>query len=78
MTMMTITNQIFQLDNLRLPPTFNDFQDIPDILFQPPPAISKQSTFNQSGPVRVPIFSQQQQKMLLIESEVLPLLPVNR
>ena len=43
-------------------PTFNDFQDIPDILFQPPPAISSQSTFNQSRPIIAPIFSQQQPK----------------
>ena len=46
-------------------PTANDFQDIPDILFQPPPEISSQSTFNQSQPNfynKPSIFSQLQQQ----------------
>ena len=44
-------------------PTANDFQDLPDILFQPLPEISSQSTFNQSRPnlYNKPIFSQLQQ-----------------
>ena len=43
-------------------PTTNDFQDLPDILFQPPPEISTQSTFNQSQPnlYNKPITSQPQ------------------
>ena len=46
-------------------PTPNDFQDIPDILFQPPLEISSQSTFNQSQPnfySKPSIFSQLQQQ----------------
>ena len=44
-------------------PTANNFQDIPDFLFQPPPEISTQSTFNQSQSnlYNKPIFLQLQQ-----------------
>ena len=46
-------------------PTVNYFQDLPDILFQPLPEISTQSTFNQPQPNfynKPSIFSQQQQQ----------------